>query len=345
MCSRGHLFLITPDKIFVGQGCSYCSNRRVLVGFNDLFTTRPDVAKLLKNSEDGYKYTKGSDKIVEFLCPQCGNIISKKIGEVCNRGLGCQMCSDGISYPNKLIRQVLKQLNVDFIPEYSPSWIKPKKYDCYFEYKNKKYIIEMDGAQHYYEKSISKYSLADRKFNDKVKDEAAELHDIKVIRIDCLISDIDYIRANIVTSELNRMFDLSIIDWKLCNKNAQKSLIIESCDLYMLKMMSINEIAKTLNICVNTTRSYLKKGAELGLCDYNAKDALRLARDKRVKIIYLLDDFDNIIHEFYGTRDCVMQIKNIYNISITRSGVKKSCQTHKPYKGFNFRFANETIQN
>ena len=44
LCEKGHTFEATPDKR-TREGCPYCSNRRVLKGFNDLLTSYPDIAK------------------------------------------------------------------------------------------------------------------------------------------------------------------------------------------------------------------------------------------------------------------------------------------------------------
>ena len=115
-------------------------------GETDLWTTRPDIAQLLVDPEDGYLYSQFSHKKIKFLCPICKNQFLQDLNHVSQRGLSCPNCSDNISFPNKFMREILLSLNVDFEPEYSPIWIKPKRYDFYFEHNNKKYIIEMDGG-------------------------------------------------------------------------------------------------------------------------------------------------------------------------------------------------------
>ena len=55
----------------------------------------------------------------------------------------------------------------------------------------------------------------------------AKEHNIIVIRIDCKKSEKDYIKNNIIDSCLNDLFDLSNIDWDLCNKMGHKNLIKE----------------------------------------------------------------------------------------------------------------------
>ena len=125
-----------------------CTNQRVVIGINDMWTTNPELASLLANPEDGYKYTKCSTKKLNWKCPDCDEIIYNiSIKQVySNKKLSCPKCSDGISYPNKFMYHILKSLGENFKNEYSPDWIKPKRYDFALFKENKKYIIEMDGG-------------------------------------------------------------------------------------------------------------------------------------------------------------------------------------------------------
>ena len=45
LCDKGHSFDASPDRRVRGDGCPYCSNKRLLIGFNDLATTHPHLAK------------------------------------------------------------------------------------------------------------------------------------------------------------------------------------------------------------------------------------------------------------------------------------------------------------
>lgn len=343
-CMHGHIWSAIPNSVLNGSGCPYCSGNSVLIGFNDLWTTRPDVARMLENPEYGYKHSKGSNASVAFVCPQCGNVAEKPIIDVCNQGLGCQICSDGISYPNKFIRQVLTQLKIDFIPEYNPDWAKPRRYDCYFEYCGNKYIVEMDGRQHFYN-AFSQEVLEETKSNDEFKTSLATQNGIDVIRIDCIKSDCDYIKDNILSSKLNNILDFSNINWDLCDKSARKSLVKEVCELYMSGMTNLNDICNLSHLCICTVRNYLKIGSRCGLCNYDPQEAsVQSYRRKSIPVI-LIDDIGNIMYNFNSLNDCVKQMRKIFNVILDTESVKQHCKTHQPYKGFNFRFANETIQN
>lgn len=345
-CKKGHVWLAEPHNVLRGSGCPYCYDRLILVGYNDMWTTRPDIAKLLENPDDGYKYTKSAHVFVNFICPQCGTISNLNINDVYNRGFSCQRCSDGISYPNKFARAFFNQLSVDnYDYEYHPEWAKPYFYDNYFEYNGIKYIVEMDGGLHYREGFCFDKSLEERQAIDNIKNNLAVQNGIKVIRIDCIKSECDYIRNNILLSELNKIFDLSNIDWDLCDKISQKSLLKQACNLYSNGMKNLNEIADILCVDKTTIHRYVKIGTKYGWCDYDPDLARKESGNSMAIPILILDDDGNCIHIFKSIRTCQVEIKKLYNIGITREGISKACQTHKPYKGFNFRYANETIQN
>ena len=345
-CKNGHIWSPLPQKILHDhQGCPYCAGNKIWIGYNDMWTTRPDIARLLKDPEDGYRYMYGSGKSVRFICPNCGVEIYSKINTVSFYGLACSRCGDGVSMPEKFGRAFLDQIPIsNHRCEYQPEWAKPYFYDDYFNYNDESYIVEWDGAFHYLERSgIS--PLEQRKEVDMIKDELAIKHNIHIIRIDCLFSDVNYIRKSIENSYLNNIFDLSKIDWDLCNEKAQSNLVKEACNLYTLGEHSTSKIASILHICASTVCNYLKTGKEFGWCDYDVDKAKEENMNNLRIAIYVVDYNNNIIHSFKSYSMCIKEMKELYNVSFSRYGIHRSCETHKPYKGFNFRYANETIQN
>lgn len=346
-CKYGHIWKTTPSAVLnKGSECHYCTGEKVLVGFNDLWTTNPEVAKLLKDPSDGYKYSSGSNKKVEFICSMCGNIIKVQIYKVTSRGLCCQKCSDGVSYPNKFARAFLDQLPIkSYIPEYHPNWAKPYSYDNYFEYNGIKYIMEMDGGLHYRKGFCFNKSLEERQIIDNIKNNLAFQNGIQIIRINCMKSEREYIKNSILSSELNNIFDLSSIDWDLCDKTSQKSLVKQTCELYSCVTTKLDEIANILHINKATVRQYVKIGTKYGWCNYDPDVAKKNSNNPKAMSVTVLNIDHNYIHTFKSIRVCQTEIKQLYNINVTREGISNSCKTHKPYKGFNFRFANETIQN
>jgi hypothetical protein len=194
----------------------------------------------------------------------------------------------------------------------------------------------MDGALYTKEQTFSRTTIEQIQEADRIKDELASRHNIHMIRIDCVNSDMEYIKSNILNSEFNGVFDLSNVDWDLCDQKGQKNILREACDLYMSKYYSLSEIGKLLHVHPATVSIYLKKGSQFGWCDYIPQ---------REKPIIAIDDNGLIIHSFVSISECCREMEMLYTIPFYSTGIRNACKTHKPYKGFNFRFANETQQN
>lgn len=259
------------------SGCAECiriSLIRPIVGETSLWDTRPDVASLLTNPNDGYLYKENSHQQTMFTCPICGKQKPYIISTVSIYGFSCDECSDGISYPNKFMRSVFNQLNIDFIPEFNEEWLGKYKYDFYFELDNQKYCVEADGGMgHGYGTHCkSTKTLDELKGIDDYKDVLAAQHDIKVIRIDCNYCNNDrcsYIFNNILNSELTTLFDLSVVDALECDRYAITSLFKAVCDLWNNGTHNIYDIAKEVNLHPTSITSYLKRSAKLGMTDYD----------------------------------------------------------------------------
>lgn len=344
-CNKGHVWPVRPTNLLShNSGCPYCANKSVWIGYNDMWTTSPEVASLLLNPEDGYKYTQCSGRKVYFKCPDCGDISFKTISKVYNSGLKCQKCSDGISYPNKLARALLSQLPVHNVEhEYTPKWAELYKYDNYFEYNNKKYVLEMDGLQHFEQVKMYKWSLQDTQAADNRKNEMAREHDICVIRIDCAISDINYIKENINKSLLWDIFDLSNINWMLCDEMAQKNIAKEVCYAYHTARRNTARLSEMFGISRPTTEKYLKMGANFGWCDYSPQISHNLNGRKKSCPIVSVNQNGEIQHYFNGCYAEISKIKSYYNAKNIDVKIRRSCQTRQSYKDINFRYASDYL--
>lgn len=260
-----------PIKLLNGHGCPICSGFTCVTGINDIATKRPDLVKYFVDVNVAYANTLHANKRFLCKCPDCGYEKEMAINVLTDHGFSCDVCRDNISYPNKYLRGFLSQLPINNVKyEYSPEWVTPYRYDCYFMFKSQPYIIEMDGELGHGQKSFnSKEKDIDGLKRDKIKEELALNHNIILIRIDCIKSDSEYISNNILSSELSQVFDLSLINWDLCNEYATKNIVKEVCDYYNQTLFSGTQIAKNLNMGQTTVYRYLRKGKELGWCDYN----------------------------------------------------------------------------
>lgn len=262
--------------IHANRGCPICNGGTdtIVRGINDMWTTNPELASLLADPEDGYRYTQGTSKKVCFKCNNCGSISKPlSIHKVKTRGFNCKCCSENRSFPNKIMYNLLSYLNIPFEDEKKFDWCKFKvkgknKYGIYdFYIKDNNIIIEMDGRFHYEYNNLSNQTLKTSQIIDYEKDKLAYEHNIKVIRIDCYVSDINYIKEHILQSELNGYFDLSDIDWNYCFYHTIPNYIKEIWNEYNNKI-SIMDLARKYKKDYGTISKYLKMGNSLGLCNY-----------------------------------------------------------------------------
>ena len=273
----GNVDVISQWKLISLAGCNVCCipSQKILKRYNDLWTTHPEVAKLLECPSRGFEISKGTSKKEKFKCLICNNVENKSVYNVIKQGFSCSKCSDGISFPNKFMFNLLDQLQINFIPEYSPDWISPKRYDFYFELDNKWYIVEMDGGLgHKNGNPLNGQTAEETQGIDDYKDKKAKEYNIEVIRIDCTKSELEYLKNNILNSRLVDIFNLSLIDWLKCYKYSCNNFVQKICQLWNEGLQNSNEIAKQAHLSRSTIIKYLKQGTKLGWCNYNPKTAM-----------------------------------------------------------------------
>lgn len=319
----GHEFLSLPTNVFVNNElhCPVCSGRIVLVGFNDLWTTNPELASRLKNSNDGYKYTVGSNKQVEWECPDCGNIIWKSPSKM-NQSLSfCQRCCSLNSYGEKFITGILNQLCEVYEKEKMFDWSGNKRYDFYLPERN--CIIEVHGKQHYSNSDFSGFggkSYIEEQLNDEYKKDIAIKNGIKnYIVIPNKKSNKEDIKHNIMESMLPTIlcFTHDDIDWDKCHSFCLTNITKLICDYYENKEKDLLKIAKHFGYCKNTIRKHLKDGAMSRLCSYdpqenkqdaNIKNGLRVVNNMSRKVLQK-DSLGRIINKYPSIQSAQRDLK------------------------------------
>lgn len=328
-----------------GSGCPICANRNR--GLNQRKTNEEFDEELHNKFPfiDRIENYNGYYEKIKFYCNDCNNYFYSSPASV-YRMVGCPMCGDGISFPNKMSRNIIsafipiKNYNIEWMPE----WAKPLRYDVYFVLNNKEYILEADGGLHKKPRNKSKKArqeLKQRQESDAIKDELAKNHNIEMIRIDCENSRIEKVVDSFKNNKkLNELFDLKNFDWDLCVQKSLRSLTKDVCEYYNANKnkLSLEELGIPFKISRDTVRNYLKIGTKLGLCDYKPNYSI-----KRYKSVYVFDLNNNFLQKFDSLKEC----ENYYNengVNLNNAGMTGVLKgrTNKT-KGFIFRYENDII--
>lgn len=348
-CDLGHTFESHVSNVFQSGkfGCPICSGRRVLKGFNDLWTTHPEIAVRLKNSEDGYKYNAGSNVKLEWVCPDCGDEKIISPNKMTINKCPCNVCNKDISYPEKFIINLLNQCCVYFEKEKEFDWYKNKRYDFYIPSYD--CIIEAHGKQHYTNSDFSYLggrTQLEEERNDEVKEftaqEAGRISNY--ITVDCRKSDMQWIKSSILKSGLLEVLQIipDTIDWEECDKFAIDNLTKLICETYDNEEKNINRLCEIFSLSRNSIREKLKHGSKLGWCSYNAKQAIyenQKENGKRVvdtmsKTVVQMDMNLNDINEFPSIQEAqrILGISHIWDCIVGR---------RNSAGGYKWRYKNE----
>ncbi len=97
-CDKGHSYNSTVANRVIGQGCSICSGKKVLVGYNDLQSILPEVAldwDTKKNKELlPSQITIGSNKKIWWKCHVCGYEWKQHV--YTRQKCGCPACANRV---------------------------------------------------------------------------------------------------------------------------------------------------------------------------------------------------------------------------------------------------------
>ena len=252
--------------------------------------TNPNLIKYFVNTKDAFKYSAYSTKPVDMVCPFCGFKKKQSVELLMLGGFSCPRCSDGISFANKLMFNVLMQLNVHFKNEITKKdsgfeWVDDYRYDFYVKLTDCNLLIEMDGHFH----DGSNFNTYDNAHAvDIEKDTLALNNGFNIIRIDCRYPKsslrFEYIKQNILESQLCDLLDMSHVNWSDANEYALGSYVKQAADLFNSGITSVVQIAQQLGVCRSTARTYLKLAAEGNLCSYAIVNGQSLVHIKPVAL-------------------------------------------------------------
>lgn len=290
---------------------------------NYVAKVNPKFAKLFWDEQDTYIYTTQSNKKTDFKCPLCENkITNKRIQDVFKFGLSCVRCSDGYSYSEKFMFELLNQLNTNFETQKSFSWANGKRYDFYIPSLN--CIIETHGEQHYRDTGFNTKggrSFVEEQENDRLKESLARKYGIEhYIIIDCRESNLEWIKNSVLNSLINNMFELKELNWLRCHEFALGSIVKTASDMWN-DGLSVTMIADNLKIDRHTVVRYLKKAEILQWCKYDPY------RTKHKMIIQL--SLSNMYIANFESVTVAEKITGVTNISAVCNGKQKSAGGYK----------------
>ena len=305
------------------------SGSTVVIGYNDLATTHPDLIKYFVNIEDAYTHTYSSNKKVEMKCPICGTTKVMRIGTIIRQGFGCTKCGDGTSYPEKVLALWLDSLNIRFKKQLRFDGYK-FLYDFYLiDYD---IIIEVHGGQHYnIRRQFSWKSYEKEHENDLIKYDIAVLNGYEYNKnyfiIDARESNIEWLRNGISNCLFFKQFDLSDIDWKEIDKQAQNSKKVEAC-LYWKEQKEIDKDLTTsvmsgmFKVDRVTIKNWLKWGNKNGLCTYDEEKEREDRKRRHSKFVYLIKPdgtkwFDEPMSQAHLARETEISLKTIQRYTIS----------------------------
>lgn len=359
--SKGHYrngkyeneFWIGENELFKGNSCSCCHNLIVVPEINSIVANK-ETHWMIQYFQGGYDeakmYTKTSSKRLYFKCPDCGRIKNKAVtisNIYSNHSIGCP-CGDGYSYLSKYIMSTLKQVNANFETEVRYKWNKYKTLDAkshqaYIDfviyYEGREIPLEADGGFHRNNNNMTGQSKEESEYIDKQRDENCLRYlGEKTIRI----SDDGELKDNILSSELNKIFDLSNINWNKCEEFAINNLCKEICEYWNNKeeWETTTDLVKLFKVSDTCIRDYLKKGTELGWCvydiDYERKIGYKKSNERKFKPIEIFKDGISL-GKFKGADDLCQYMYETHGVNLTKRNVYKVAKgERKHHKNYTF---------
>ena len=290
---------------------------------------------------DAYLYTDDQEKLEkEFL--EKGVKIVKPLNHIYTRNsIGCK-CGVKNSYISKMIFYTLMDLKVEFDTEVEFEWCefynKYKNKDSYGRYdfviKNLKIIIEADGGFHREDNLMNGQTKEESQYIDDMKDRLAEEHGYKVIRID----DVGNVQQNILNSKLNEVLNLEKVNWGEIQLNATSNKVKTVCEMYE-EGYSCLELAKLTKLSRASICKYLRKGNEMGWCNYDGKTNSKYNSVPNGGYVVLKDG--DFVEHFLSLKDMKQYFKDNKNMAIrTRiisSELKSGIETFN-YKEYDFMY-------
>lgn len=209
------------------------------------------------------KYENSSNRGYKIKCLDCHYIY--KTTE--QRLSTCPICGRKSSYSERFVYSILKQANIDFIPQYEFEWLHNRFYDTYLPDYNA--IIEIHGEQHYKPIKMNKNETPGETYENTIKADQ--------IKYNAAIENkVNYYVIN--ASEPEKLFQtakdiLDFIDFYNiseleCEKFANYKNVKDECELWN-QGYSLEEIHNKLKRPIQSIQQKLRLGNKYGFCKYD----------------------------------------------------------------------------
>lgn len=220
ICTKGHIFFASPNKIKQGRGCPFCKGDKLRKHFikstqqfkKELETKQPTIDLIGEYN--------GALNNITYRCRICGNISKSKSDKVLRGESGCHFCTSSKGERNIMI--VLKKLNISYIYQKTFNDCRFKQmlpFDFYIEEFNT--CIEFQGQQHFFpvdfsytptkiSKRKARKNFALGKIRDRIKKYYCKTQGINLL-------EISYYDINQIPLILKKIFQQKIRnDYRTC---------------------------------------------------------------------------------------------------------------------------------
>lgn len=333
------------------KGCPVCASKIIVKGVNDIPTTAKWMVPYFPGGEDeASQYSICSSQEIQFICPCCNKQMQKSIPIMYlyyHHSCGCQ-CDTIISFPERVIYNLLKENNIRFIHCATKNnvlpWAENYRYDFYLIDYN--VIIETHGAQHYEEHGFNRLggkSLEEEQKNDIKKKELALNNGIsKFYEIDCRKSNVEHILNSCEKTGLLQYLDINkyqinkdglIENVLFKNINITKRILLNNPNITSIELSDILHISQYM---ANKILSYAIDSSQLNTFGNNKKSTS--------KPVYMYKD-GQYLASFKSFYDLYTNSKRITGVEVKTHSPKKYVDTGRKYLGhytFSYMFNEET---
>ena len=340
-CEKGHSYPMricdkTKDKPY---GCPVCSNKKLLVGYNDLKTLFPEVAdewNYDKNDTIPEDHIAGSHKKVYWKCKRCGNEWKAQIKERTYGATGCPNCAHyyKTSIPEQAIYYYVKQIFPDAVNSYRPNFLNGMEIDVYIP--KQKIGIEYDGRLWHYNEE-----------RDRRKSDLLKKNNIRLIRIKELDNTNNYCDYKVIKSEykddirvltptINKLLDIldyptkhnidilsdsNIIYSMSTERKLQKSLLASGSEVlkewnYKMNGLLTPDLVTPgsrkmvwwhCSVCgkdwQQSIKTKVKGGLKCSSCSYSNENHKRTINKIKNGLVKSIADYPNLLKEWNDVRD------------------------------------------